>query len=89
MYSDIKSEFLQSSRKFADSITKSELDSLMSEFDDYEIESSVNWFETQESLIDYYRKYKLFESFSPQTRRSVNLGQDILRKSPKRVLSSL
>jgi len=91
MYSDVMEKSLESNKRFVEKLTKAELESLMMEFDNYEVEDNNNcWFQSSGSFSNYiyesYKKFKLFETFNVQERKSVNLKQDVIKKNPNRVL---
>ncbi|MBE7659053.1 hypothetical protein [Tenacibaculum finnmarkense] len=90
MYSDVMNKSLESNKKFVESLSKEKLEDLMMEFDNYEIENHNCWFQNSSSFNKYlyesYKKFKLFESFNVQERKSVNLNQNIIKKSPNKAL---
>lgn len=87
MYSNLMDKSLKLNKKLASSLSNAELDELMSEFDNYEIESHKSWFHNSKSFskrwIASYEKLLLYDV---EHRKSVNLKQDIIKKNPKQVL---
>ncbi|GGD99016.1 hypothetical protein [Planktosalinus lacus] len=87
MYSNLMDKSLKLNKKLASSLSNSELDELMSEFDNYEIESHNNWFHNSKSFskqwIASFEKLLLYDA---EHRKSVNLKQDIIKKNSKQVL---
>ena len=89
MFTDVMNKSLDLNKRFADSLSDHELENLMSEFDNHEVMDFSDWFNNKsftEYLCQSYKKYKLFEYFDFQERKSVSLKEDILPKNPNRVL---
>lgn len=91
MFTEVMNESLEANKRMVDDLSGHELENLMSEFDNYEIDyfsDSFNEKSFSEYLYENYKKYKykLFEEFDVQNRKSVSLDQNILTKNPNKVL---
>lgn len=91
MFTEVMNESLEANKKLVNNLSGHKLEKLMSEFDDYEIDYFSDSFSEKsfsEYLHEIYKKYKykLFEEFDVQNRKSVILDQKILTKNPDKVL---
>ncbi len=91
MFNTVMNESLEANKVLINGLSEHELNKLMCEFDNYEIDLFSDSFSEKsfsEYLYENYKKYKykLFEEFDVQNRKSVSLDQNILTKNPNKVL---
>ncbi len=71
MNANVMDKSLKLNERFVESLTATELDNLMKEFDDYEIERCNSGFYSHYSLNEYL--YTIAKLFNKEKRKSVNL----------------
>lgn len=71
MNANVTDKSLELNKRFVESLTATQLDDLMKEFDDYEIERCSSGFYSHDSIHEYL--YKVAKLFNKEQRKSVNL----------------
>lgn len=74
MYTSVMNKSLALNKRFVKSLTATQLEDLMKEFDDYEIERCDSGFYNQETPQQYW--HSILKFFDKNKRKSVNLEDD-------------
>ena len=85
MYNNVMDNSLELNRRFVKSLSATQLEDLMKEFDNYEIERCDSGFYSHETPQEYW--YKIFKFFDRNKRKSVNL-EDNKKEDLNKVLFS-
>lgn len=80
MYSEKMIKSLEISKKIVDNLSFAELDDMMSEFDNFVVETNCDWFYNNVTFNDFlhesYKNFELFKLFDKQRRKSVNIEKN-------------